>query len=116
MRIVFVGAGQVGEAAGARFESLAEYDPTDFHPSRSLARRMATIEEMARTWKDEKETGGGLKRGEKTEVNGILGFIVRDGERLNVSTPLCLAALKVFLEVESAGGRSAPTITLISMG
>ena len=45
---------------------------------------MATVEEMARTWKDEKETGGGLKRGEKTEVDGIIGAVIREGERLDV--------------------------------
>ncbi len=91
---------KVGEAASARLEKLAEYDPNDFHSSRSLEQRMATVEEMARTWKDEKETGGGLKRGEKTEVDGIVGAVVREGERLNVATPLCRATLKVYLEIE----------------
>ena len=61
---------------------------------------MATVEEMARTWKDEKETGGGLKRGEKTEVDGIIGAVIREGERLNAATPLCRATLKVYLEIE----------------
>jgi 2-dehydropantoate 2-reductase len=91
---------KVGEAAGARLEKLAEYDPNDFQPSRSPAQRLAAVEEMARTWKDEKETGGGLKRGEKTEVDGIIGAVIREGERLNVPTPLCQATLKVYLEVE----------------
>ncbi len=92
---------KVGVAAGARLEKLAEYDPNDFHPSRSLAQRMATVEEMARSWKDEKETGGGLKRGEKTEVDGIIGAVIREGERVGVATPLCRAALKVYLAVEN---------------
>jgi 2-dehydropantoate 2-reductase len=92
---------KVGEASGARLEKLVEYDPNDFHPSRSLAQRMATVEEMARTWKEEKETGGGLKRGEKTEVDGIIGAVIREGERLGVPTPLCRAALKVYLEIEN---------------
>jgi ketopantoate reductase len=91
---------KVGEAAGARLEKLAEYDPNDFHPARSLAQRTAAVDEMARTWKDEKETGGGLKRGEKTEVDGIIGAVIREGERLNVPTPLCRATLKVYLEIE----------------
>lgn len=91
----------VGAAAGARFEKLAEYDPNDFHPSRSLAQRIATVEEMARTWKDENETGGGLKRGEKTEVDGIIGSVIREGERLGVPTPLARATLKVYMEVEN---------------
>ena len=91
---------KVGEAAGARLEKLAEYDPNDFHPSRPLTERMATVEQMARSWKDEKETGGGLKRGEKTEVDGIIGSVIRDGERLGVATPLCRAALQVYLEIE----------------
>lgn len=92
---------RVGETAGARLEKLAEYDPNDFHPSRSLAQRMATVEEMARSWKDEKETGGGLKRGEKTEVDGIIGAAIREGERVGVVTPLCRAVLKAYLEVEN---------------
>jgi len=91
---------KVGEAAGARLEKLAEYDPNDFQPSRSLAQRMATVEEMARTWKEEKETGGGLKRGEKTEVEGIIGAVIREGDRLGVATPLCRATLKVYLAIE----------------
>jgi len=92
---------RVGEAASARLEKLAEYDPNDFHPSHSLERRMAAVEEMARTWKDEKETGGGLKRGEKTEVDGIIGAVIREGERAGVATPLCRATLKVYMEVEN---------------
>ena len=62
---------------------------------------MATVEAMARTWKDERETGGGLKRGEKTEVDGIIGAVIREGERLGVPTPLCRATLKVYMEVEN---------------
>ena len=92
---------KVGEAAGARLEKLAEYDPNDFHPSRSPTERMVAVEEMARSWKDEKETGGGLKRGEKTEVDGIIGAVIREGERLGVATPLCRAVLKVYVEVEN---------------
>jgi 2-dehydropantoate 2-reductase len=92
---------EVGAASGARFERLAEYDPNDFHPSRSLAQRMATVAEMARTWKDEAETGGGLKRGEKTEVDGIIGAVIREGERVGVPTPLARAALRVYLAVEN---------------
>jgi len=61
---------------------------------------MATVEDMARSWKDEKETGDGLKRGEKTEVDGIIGAVIREGERLGVPTPLCRATLKVYLEIE----------------
>ena len=91
----------VGEAAGARFEKLAEYEPNDFHPRHALAHRMAVVAEMARTWKDEKETGGGLKRGERTEVDGIIGAVIREGDRLGVPTPLCRAALKVYLAVEN---------------
>ena len=91
---------KVGEAAGARLEKLAEYDPNDFHPRRSPAQRMAIVEEMARTWKDEKETGGGLKRGEKTEVDGIIGAVIREGERLGLATPLCQATLRLYLEIE----------------
>jgi hypothetical protein len=62
---------------------------------------LAAVEEMARTWKDEKETGGGLKRGEKTEVDGIIGAVIREGERVGVATPLSKATLKVYLEIEN---------------
>jgi 2-dehydropantoate 2-reductase len=92
---------KVGEAAAARFEKLAEYDPNDFHPNRSLEQRMSTVEEMARSWKEENETGGGLKRGEKTEVDGIIGAVIREGKRLGIPTPLCQAALQVYGEVEN---------------
>jgi 2-dehydropantoate 2-reductase len=92
---------KVGAAAAARFEKLAEYDPNDFHPNRSLEQRMSTVEEMARSWKEENETGGGLKRGEKTEVDGIIGAVIREGKRLGIPTPLCQAALQVYGEVEN---------------
>jgi 2-dehydropantoate 2-reductase len=92
---------KVGCAAGARFEKLAEYDPNDFRPQRPLEERMKAVEEMARGWKDEVETGGGLKRGEKTEVDGIIGAVIREGERVGVPTPLARAALKVYLAVEN---------------
>ena len=62
---------------------------------------MATVEELARTWKVEEETGGGLKRDEKTEVDGIIGNVIREGERLGGPTPLARATLNVYMEVEN---------------
>ena len=34
------------------------------------------------------------------QAGGIIGAVIREGERLGVPTPLCRAALKVYLEVE----------------
>ena len=98
MRSILIGAGQVGGIIGGRLVragydvTLCDVDlehveairknglrvdlPNDFQPRHSLMERMATVEAMARGWKDEKETGGGLKRGEKTEVDGIIGAVI----------------------------------------
>src|SRR5258706_1808982 len=97
-RSIRIGAGQVGGVIGGRLVragddvTLCDVDlehveaigknglrvdlPNDFQPRHSLMERMATVEAMARGWKDEKETGGGLKRGEKTEVDGIIGAVI----------------------------------------
>ncbi|HWH77234.1 MAG TPA: ketopantoate reductase C-terminal domain-containing protein [Candidatus Binatus sp.] len=40
-------------------------------------------------------------RGEKTEVGGIFGAVIRAGKRSGVATPLRRATLKVCLSIES---------------
>ena len=34
-------------------------------------------------------------------MDGIIGTVIRQGERLGVETPLCRMTLKVYLEVEN---------------
>ena len=35
------------------------------------------------------------------QVGGIIGCVIREGERLGVPTPLCRATLRVYLEIEN---------------
>ena len=93
----------VGTAAGARFISLAEYNPTDFHPSKPFEKRLAAVNEMARAWKLEDRKGPlrQIQTGIKTEVDYTLGHVVREGEKLNIPTPLCGAVLTMIHELET---------------
>jgi 2-dehydropantoate 2-reductase len=93
----------IGTAAGARFIPLAEYNPADFHPSRSFDRRLAAVNEMAKQWKldDRKGPLRQILQGIKTEVDYTLGRVVREGERLKISTPLCLKLLNMIHELET---------------
>jgi ketopantoate reductase len=85
MRSILIGAGQVGGIIGGRL-LRAGHELTFCDVDREH------VEAIRR---------GGLKRGEKTEVDGIIGAVIREGERLGVSPPLCRATLKVHLEVEN---------------
>jgi 2-dehydropantoate 2-reductase len=93
----------VGTAAGARFIPLAEYNPPDFHPSKPLEKRLAAVNEMAKSWKldDRKGPLRQLLRGVKTEVDYTLAHVVREGQRLQVPTPLCEKVLTMIHELES---------------
>jgi 2-dehydropantoate 2-reductase len=93
----------VGGAAGARFIRLAEYNPPDLHPSLPIDKRLAVVNEMAKSWKDDDRKGPlrQIQRGIPTEVDFTLGYVVREGERLNVATPLCGKLLTMIHELES---------------
>ena len=93
----------VGGATGARFIRLAEYNPPDLHPSLPIDQRLAVVNEMAKTWNDDDRKGPlrQIQRGIPTEVDFTLGYVVREGERLNVATPLCGNLFTMIHELES---------------
>ena len=92
----------VGTAAGARFIRLAEYNPPDLHPNRALEQRLAVVKEMAKSWKDDDRKGPlrQIQKGIPTEVDFTLGYVVRKGERMNLSVPLCRRVLAMIHELE----------------
>lgn len=92
-----------GTAAGARFIPLAEYNPVDFHPGNPFEKRLAIVNEMAKSWKldDRKGPLRQIQKNIKTEVDFTLAHVVREGKRLNVATPLCQKLLDMIHELES---------------
>jgi 2-dehydropantoate 2-reductase len=92
-----------GKAAGARFIPLAEYNPLDFDSGNSFEKRLAIVNDMAKSWKldDRKGPLRQMQKGVKTEVDFTLAHVVREGQRLNVATPLCQKLLEMIQELES---------------
>ncbi|MDP2601551.1 MAG: 2-dehydropantoate 2-reductase N-terminal domain-containing protein [Deltaproteobacteria bacterium] len=97
----------VGTAAGARFIPLAEYNPPDFYPSHPFEKRLAALNESAKSWKldDRKGPLRQIQKGIKTEVDFTLAHVVREGERLKIPTPLCRSVLEMIHELESGKRR-----------
>jgi 2-dehydropantoate 2-reductase len=93
----------VGTAAGSRFIRLAEYNPPDLHPSIPIERRLAVINEMAKSWKDDDRKGPlrQIQKGVPTEVDFTLGYVVHQGERMNIPTPVCRKLLAMIHELEA---------------
>ncbi len=93
----------VGTALNARWIPLAEYNPPNFHPDRPFEKRLATLNAFAETWKAEDRKGPlrQIQKGIKTEVDFTLGYVVREGERLKIPTPLCRKVLEMIHELES---------------
>ena len=92
-----------GTAAGVRFIPLAEYNPVDFHPTNPFDKRLAIVNEMAKSWKldDRKGPLRQIQNRVRTEVDFTLAHVVREGKRLNVPTPLCQKLLEMIHELES---------------
>jgi len=93
----------VGTAAGARFIRLAEYNPPDLHHIIAIDKRLAIINEMAKSWKDD-DRKGPLRQIQKnipTEVDFTLGYVVREGERMGLPVPLCRRVFAMIHELES---------------
>lgn len=92
----------VGKASGARFIPLAEYNPLDFHPSIPFEKRLAAVNRFAKSWKidDRKGPLRQIQRGIKTEVDFTLAYVVREGEKLHLRTPLCRKVLDMIHELE----------------
>ena len=93
----------VGAALGVRWIPLAEYNPPDFHPSRSFEKRLAAVNAFAGSWKSEDRKGplGQIKKGIRTEVDSTLGYVVSEGEKKNMATPLCRKVLAMIRELET---------------
>jgi 2-dehydropantoate 2-reductase len=93
----------VGSAAGARFIALSEYNPPDLHPSKPLEKRLGVINEMAKSWKQDDRKGPlrQIQKGIQTEVDFTLGYVVREGEKVNIPTPLCRMLLDMIHELEA---------------
>jgi 2-dehydropantoate 2-reductase len=93
----------VGAALGVRWISLAEYDPADFHPSKPFEKRLAAINDYAESWKNDDRKGplGQILKGIRTEVDSTLGYVVGEGERQKISTPLCRKVLDMIRELET---------------
>jgi len=93
----------VGTALGARWIRLAEYNPPDFHPNHSIADRLAVINEFAGSWKldDRKGPLRQIQGGVKTEVDFTLAYVVSEGEKRNIPTPLCRKVLSMIHELEA---------------
>jgi 2-dehydropantoate 2-reductase len=93
----------VGSALGVRWIPLTEYNPPDFHPSKALAERIAAVNGFARSWKldDRKGPLRQIQKGIKTEVDFTLAYVVNEGEKRNIPTPLCSKVLEMVRELES---------------
>ena len=93
----------VGKAGGARWMRLAEYNPPDFHPSNSFDKRLAAVNEFAKSWKldDRKGPLRQIQQGIKTEVDFTLAYVVREGEKLKIPTPICRKVLDMIHELET---------------
>lgn len=93
----------VGTAVGARWIRLAEYNPPDFHPSIPFDKRLAAVNEFAKSWKldDRKGPLRQIQQKIKTEVDFTLAYVVREGEKLKISTPLCRQVLDTIHDLEN---------------
>jgi 2-dehydropantoate 2-reductase len=93
----------VGQAAGARWIRLAEYNPPDFHRRNSFENRLAAVNEFASSWKldDRKGPLRQIQKGIKTEVDFTLGYVVQEGKRHGIQTPLCQKVLEMVHDLEA---------------
>lgn len=71
----------VGEALGVRWIKLAEYYPGDFHPRNSAERRLAAVNDFAKTWKPQDRKGPlrYVQKKIRTEVDFTLAYVVKIG-------------------------------------
>ena len=90
-------------AAGARFISLAEYDPRKFHPNHPFDRRLAALNASAKSWKLDNRKGPlrQIQKNVKTEVDFTLAHVVRKGKKVNIATPICQKLFDMIKELEA---------------
>jgi 2-dehydropantoate 2-reductase len=95
----------VGDALGVRWIPLAEYNPSDFRPNRSIEQRLAALDRFAQTWKPEDRKGplNQIKKGILTEVDFTLGYVVREAEKRGIATPLCRQVLDTVRGLSNGG-------------
>jgi 2-dehydropantoate 2-reductase len=93
----------VGDGLGVRWIRLAEYNPADFHPRNSSGERLAALNEFAKSWKPDDRKGPlrQIQNKIKTEIDYTLAYVVREGEKLNIPTPLCRKVLDSIHELEA---------------
>jgi 2-dehydropantoate 2-reductase len=93
----------VGTALNARWIPLAEYNPPDFHPNVPFDKRLAAVDAFAKTWKPDDRKGPlrQLQKGIKTEVDFTLAYVVLEGEKRKIPTPLCRKVLEMIHEIEA---------------
>ena len=93
----------VGKAVRVRFIPLAEYNPADFHPDHPLENRLAALNAFAASWKldDRKGPLRQIQNGLKTEVDFTLGYVVSEGVKQKIPTPLCGKVLTMIRELET---------------
>jgi 2-dehydropantoate 2-reductase len=93
---------EVGKAVGARFIPLKEYNPLTFQTDRPYNDRLAVVREIARQHRGDDRKGPirQLKEVIKTEVDFTVGYVICEGEKLNVPTPICRAVLRIIHEIE----------------
>jgi 2-dehydropantoate 2-reductase len=97
----------VGQALGVRWIRLAEYSPLDLHPSNAFDGRLAAVNQFARSWKAEDRKGPlrQIQKGITTEVDFTLAYVVQQGEKLKIPTPLCSGVLKMIHGLEGGSLR-----------
>jgi 2-dehydropantoate 2-reductase len=93
----------VGNAVGARFIPLAEYNPPDLHPGIPFEKRLAAVDQFAKSWKPDDRKGPlrQIQKGIKTEVDFTLAHVIREGKKLGIATPLCRKLLEMIHELET---------------
>jgi 2-dehydropantoate 2-reductase len=103
----FAEVAAVGQAAGARWIPLAEYNPPDFHPTNTFDKRLAAVNEFAKSWKTEDRKGPlrQIQKGIQTEVDFTLAYVVNEGTKLKIPTPLCRKLLDMIHDLESGRRR-----------
>ena len=93
----------VGEAKGVRWIKLAEYNPPDFHPRNAADKRLAAVNDFAKTWKPDDRKGPFhyVQRKIRTEIDFTLAYVVNEGKKLGMPMPLCSKVLEIFRELEA---------------
>jgi 3-hydroxyisobutyrate dehydrogenase-like beta-hydroxyacid dehydrogenase len=81
-----------------------QYNRPDFHPRNPPNRRLAVVNDFAKSWKPEDRKGALIyvQRKIPTEVDFTLGYVVNEGKKLGMPMPLCSKVLEIFREIEAA--------------